>query len=107
MASRDFTLRKVAIRMVDEPPLFSDVPMNSPNAAIMAMADTLSQYDREVVAVVNLRSDLKPINMNIVSMGALDACFVHPRELLKSVVLSNASAIMMVHNQRRKSMLTA
>ncbi len=98
MASRDFTLRKVAIRMVDEPPLFSDVPMNSPNAAIKAMADTFSQYDREVVEVVNLRSDLKPINMNIVSMGALDACFVHPRELLKSVVLSNASAIMMVHN---------
>ncbi len=84
--------------MVDEPPLLSDVPMNSPDAAIKVMADTLKNYDREVVAVVNLRTDLKPINVNFVSMGALDQCFLHPREAIKSMVLSNAYGVMLVHN---------
>ena len=36
--------------------------------------------------------------MNIVSVGALNASMVHPREMLKSIVLSNAAAVMMVHN---------
>ena len=58
----------------------------------------LKDYDREVVAIVNLQTDGKPINMNVVSMGALDQSIAHPREILKSTILSNASAIMLVHN---------
>ena len=93
-----FHLDQVAIRMVEAPPLASDYPINSPKAAIKLMADILKDYDREVVAVINLRPDLKPINMNIVSMGALDQSLIHPRELMKSTILSNASSLMIVHN---------
>ena len=89
---------KVAIRMVKEPPLFSEVPINSPQAAVKMMADTLTDYDREVFAIINFRPDLKPINVNFVSMGALDQSLVHPREAIKSMVLSNAASVMMVHN---------
>lgn len=98
MDSRPFHLDKVAIRMVKEPPLFSEVPINSPQAAVKMMADTLKDYDREVFAIINFRPDLKPINVNFVSMGALDQSLVHPREAIKSMVLSNASSVMMVHN---------
>ncbi len=96
--NKDFSLRKVAIRIVDEPPLYSDKPIDSPQAAVKLLADTFKDYDREVVAVVNLKANLVPINMNIVSMGALDQSLVHPREALKSMILSNAAAVMMVHN---------
>ena len=93
-----YRLNQVAIRMVEMPPLLSDVPMDGPEAAVKVMADMLKDYDREVVAIVNLQTDGKPINMNVVSMGALDQSIAHPREILKSTILTNASAIMLVHN---------
>lgn len=62
------------------------------------LADMLRQYDREAFCIVNLRNDLSPINMNIVSTGTLNASLAHPREILKSAVLSNASATMLFHN---------
>ncbi len=98
MNREPFALEQVAIRMVKEPPLYSDHPINGPEAVVKLMADTLSEYDREVFAIINLRPDLKPINVNIVSMGALDQSLVHPREAIKSMVLSNAASVMMVHN---------
>ena len=93
-------LQKAQIRLVKEPSLYSEEPVNTPGAAVKLVADTLKDYDREVVAVINLRPDMKPINMNIVSMGALDQSLIHPRELMKSTILSNASSLMMVHNHR-------
>lgn len=91
-------LSRVAIRLVKEPPLYSNEPVNTPQDAIRVLADVFSDYDREVVIVVNLRPDLKPICMNIASMGALDYSMSHPRELLKSMVLSNAAKVLLVHN---------
>ena len=90
--------------MVKEPPLYSDTPIESPQAVVQVMADTLKDYDREVFAIINLRPDLKPINVNIVSVGALDQSLVHPREAIKSMVLSNAASVMMVHNHTTGSM---
>lgn len=98
MDSKPFHLDKVAIRMVKEPPLYGEVPINGPQTAVKLMADTLKDYDREVFAIINFRMDLKPINVNFVSMGALDQSLVYPREAIKSMVLSNAASVMMVHN---------
>ena len=97
MENKAFALEQVAIRMVKEPPLYADYPLDNPEAVIRLMADTLKDYDREVVAVINLRTNLKPIHVNLVSMGTLDKALVSPRELLKTMVLSNAAGIMMVH----------
>lgn len=95
---RENVLPQVAIRMVQERPLISTEKMDSPKAAIHVMSEFLSQMDRELVCVVNLQSDMKPINMNIVSMGALSESLVHPREMMKSAILSNAHSFMMIHN---------
>lgn len=93
-----FHLDQAAIRMVKEPPLYSDIPMNGPQAVIKLLADTFKDYDREVFAVVNLRPDMKPINLNIISIGALDYAMAHPREVMKSAILSNAYSMLLVHN---------
>ncbi len=90
---KSFKLERVAIRMVKEPPLYSEEPMNSAEAAVKVMQDTFRDYDREVICIVNLKNNLQPINLNIVSMGALDQAMFHPRELLKSTVLSNAASV--------------
>ena len=93
-----YKLDQVAIRMVKERPLISDEPVNSPEKVAKLVHEFLKDYDREVFAVINFQTNLQPINMNIVSVGALNASMVHPREMLKSIVLSNAAAVMMVHN---------
>ena len=88
----------VAIRMVEQPPLYSREPMDSPLAAVRVMRGFLSQMDRELFCIINLRSDLCPINMNIVSVGALNQSLIHPREVFKTSILSNAAGIMLIHN---------
>ena len=84
--------------MVKEPPLYSSTPIRSPDDAVRLMAEMLKGYDREVFCIVNFRNDMTPINMNIVSMGTLNASLVHPREILKSSILSNAAHVMAFHN---------
>ena len=98
MENNPFELKQVAIRMVEMPPLLSKEPMDGPEAAVRVMADTFRDLDREVFCIVNLRTDLKPINMNIISMGTLNSSLAHPREVLKSSILSNAASIMLFHN---------
>lgn len=93
-----YKLDQVAIRMVRERPLYSDKPIHSPADAVRELARVLRDYDREVLCVVNLQTDNRPINLNMVSMGTLNASIVTPREVLKSAVLSNASSILILHN---------
>ena len=95
---KPYKLDRVAIRMVKEPPLYSDVPLSNPEAVIKVMRDVFKEYDREVVALVSLKSNMKPVNLNIVSLGAIDQAVVHPRDLLKSAILSNAAAVLIAHN---------
>ena len=98
MTETPYSLDRVAIRMVKEPPLYSSTPVRSPDDAVRLMAEMLKGYDREVFCIVNFRNDMTPINMNIVSMGTLNASLVHPREILKSSILSNAAHVMAFHN---------
>ena len=98
MRKNEYELEQVAIRMVHEPPLYADYPLNHPQDVIRLMSDILKDYDREVVSIINLRADLKPINVNVVSIGALDYALVSPREVLKTTILSNAAGLIMVHN---------
>ena len=91
-------LEQVAIRMVEQPPLYSKEPMNNPDAAIRVMNEFLSQMDRELICIVNLQADLTPINMNIVSVGSLNEALINPREIFKSAILSNAHSMMLIHN---------
>ena len=93
-----YELENVSIRMVREPPLLTDKPVNSPGRAVEVLYDLLHDMDREMMIVVNLKTDMTPINMNIASIGTVNASLSSPRELLKSAVLSNAAAVMLFHN---------
>lgn len=92
------SLKQVGIRLVEEPPLLSPEPMNNPEAAVRVLGKWLSEMDRELFCVVNLNTNLTPINMNVVSIGALNVAYVHPRETMKSAILSNSAYLMLVHN---------
>lgn len=91
-------IKVVNIRLVREPSFYGDEPVSSPDDVLRVVADELKGYDREVFAVLNLKTNGKPINLNICSVGTLDASLVSPREVFKSCILSNAAAFIAIHN---------
>ncbi len=96
--AKQYKLKEVCIRLSEGHPLYSDIPLSSPLDAMDVMKKELSQYDREVICVVNLNSKLKPINFNIVSMGSINASVAPIPNILKSGILSNAAGFILVHN---------
>ena len=86
-------LQIVNIRLVREPSIYSEKQLDSPQAVLELMSKELAQYDREIFCILNMKSNGQVINMNMVSMGTLDAALVSPREVFKSSILSNASGI--------------
>jgi len=76
----------------------SSVPIRTPSDAVKLLGEHMCTLDREVVCIINLRSDGKPVCCNFVSMGAVNESVAHPREILKSAILSNAASMIMIHN---------
>ena len=96
--TKRYKLKEVCIRLAEGHPLYSDVPLSSPTAALDVMRKELSQYDREILCVVNLNNKLKPINFNIVSMGSINGSVAAIPNILKSGILSNAAGFLLLHN---------
>ena len=96
--TKRYKLKEVCIRLAEGHPLYSDVPLSSPTAALDVMRKELSQYDREVLCVVNLNNKLKPINFNVVSMGSINGSIASIPNILKSGILSNAYGFLLLHN---------
>ncbi|MGN0672917.1 MAG: JAB domain-containing protein, partial [Anaerovoracaceae bacterium] len=80
----DNELKVVNVRLVREPSLYSAEPIRNADDAVKLIADELSQYDREVFCVLNLKTNGQVINMNVVSMGTLSSSLVSMREVFKS-----------------------
>ena len=96
--SKENKIDVVNVRLVKEPSLYAETPVKSPSDVLRAVADELKLYDREVFAILNLKTNGQIINLNICSVGTLDSSLVSPREIFKSSILSNASAFIAVHN---------
>lgn len=91
-------IKVVNVRLVKEPSLYSTKEVTSPEAVMEVVASELKNYDREVFAILNLKTNGKPINLHICSIGTLDATMVNPREAFKAIILSNAASFICVHN---------
>lgn len=89
---------KVSVRLVDEPPLLSNEPIKSPSDAVKLLADILKQSDKEILAVINVKTDKTPINCSIVSQGDTNSSIATPSQIIKTAILSNAIGIIMMHN---------
>jgi DNA repair protein RadC len=58
----------------------------------------LADVDREHFVVLMLDQKNKIIGIHTVSIGSLSASVVHPREVFKPAILSNAANILLAHN---------
>ena len=81
------------VRLVKEPSLYAETPVKSPSDVLRAVADELKLYDREVFAILNLKTNGQIINLNICGVGTLDSSLVSPREIFKSSILEYSRAV--------------
>ncbi len=91
-------LEVVSVRLVKDAPLLSEHKIQNPEDAISALGGLLCELYREVVCVINLKSDGTPLNCHFASMGAVNYSVICPREIFKSSILSNAANMILIHN---------
>ncbi len=75
-----------------------DTNIRSSDAAGALLHRYLADVDREHFVVILLDRKNQVIGFHTVSIGSLTASVVHPREVFKVAILSNAAAVIFGHN---------
>ncbi|MTO64836.1 DNA repair protein RadC [Turicibacter sanguinis] len=89
----------VSIKMVKESSFLYQIrQILSPNDAYEMIKEQLDGLDREQFIIACLNTKNEPTNISVVSVGSLNKAIVHPREVFKTAILSNAASIMAFHN---------
>ncbi|MEK4713568.1 JAB domain-containing protein [Sporosarcina sp. FSL K6-5500] len=89
----------VQVKLVREKSLlYKDRKIRSPRDAYELIREFLGDVDREHFIVLCLDIKNQPTCIQVVHIGNLNSSIVHPREVLKSAILSNAASIIVAHN---------
>lgn len=98
--NKKYEFKQVDVRLClkDATPYLSDKPIDNTDKAVALMTEILKDMDREYFCVINLDAGLCPINYSIVSIGTNNKAMVSPSNVFKSAILSNATAIIAIHN---------
>lgn len=89
----------VSIKMVKESSiLYGTRRITSADTAAKLFLDYLEGVDREHFVVICLNTKNEPTNITTSHIGSLNSSIVHPREVFKTAVLSNAASIIVAHN---------
>lgn len=72
--------------------------LNNPEDAVPIIEAYLEGADREHFIALLLDTKNQLIGINTVTTGTLNSAIIHPREVFKPAVLSNAAAILIAHN---------
>lgn len=89
----------VSLKMVKESSVtYLNRVISSPSDGAEIIKDFIEDSDREQMVVCCLDTKNQPTSISIVSIGSLNSAIVHPREVYKTAILSNASSIIIAHN---------
>lgn len=89
----------VKVKLVKESSiLYKNRRISCPNDAYNLSISFLKDIDREVMLVITLDTKNQPNSISICSIGSINTSIVHPREIFKTAILSNASSIILAHN---------
>lgn len=75
-----------------------DRAIRSPGDGYNLFKQFLGELDREYFVVMCLDVKNQPTAINVCHIESLNASIVHPREVMKTAVLSNAASILVFHN---------
>lgn len=89
----------VSIKLVKEGSVrYKGRTIHRPDDGYTLMKEFLDGLDREHFLVVSLDTKNQPVSVNVCHIGSLNASLVHPSEVLKVAILSNAATVMVGHN---------
>lgn len=89
----------VSIKMVKEKNLeYGDTQISSPKDCANIFKKFIGDYDREALVVLTLDTKNKINSITVASLGSVNSSIVHPREIFKTAILSNAASIIISHN---------
>ncbi|MBG9587985.1 JAB domain-containing protein [Cytobacillus firmus] len=89
----------VSIKAVKESSLlYKERSVRSPEDGYNLLKLFLEDKDREYFIVIALNTKNEPVAINTCHIGSLNASIVHPREVMKLGILSNAASIIVGHN---------
>ena len=89
----------VSLKLVKESSvLYETRKISSPYDAYKLIKNFLIDSDREKFVVACLDTKNQPANISVISIGSVNSSIVHPREVFKVAILSNASKIICFHN---------
>lgn len=97
----------VQVKLVREKSmLYKGRRVRSPRDAYELIRDFLGNVDREHFIVLCMDTKNQPTCIQTVHIGSLNASIVHPREVLKPAILSNAASILVAHNHPSNRVLS-
>lgn len=79
--------------------------LTSPDDVAKLAQRLIGDEDREVFLVICLNTKAQAIAIHRVHVGTIDASLVHPREVLKTAILNNATSIIVAHNHPSGSLI--
>ena len=89
--------QNLRVELVREAPVRKYQIFNSYNA-YKSVCKIAEKADRECLWALSLTGKRHIIGINLVSMGSLTSSIVHPREVFKPAILSNAESVILIHN---------
>ncbi len=88
----------VSVKLVKEASmLYKNRRIRSPQDCYELFKEFLGEVDREYFVVMCLDVKNQPTNISVAHIGSLNLSIVHPREVLKTAILSNAASIICCH----------
>jgi DNA repair protein RadC len=101
-ASARSVRRRSRVRLLSTDLWHSSLPpwekLTTPEDAARFMTRFVGSRDREYFISLHLSTQGVVFGVEIVSVGELNTALVHPREVFKAAILSNADAIIVGHN---------
>jgi len=89
----------VSLRMVKESSLlYKNRSIKGPEDGFQLFKQFLGELDREYFVIMCLDVKNQPTAINVCHVGSLNASIVHPREVMKTAILSNSCSIIVAHN---------
>lgn len=89
----------VSVKLIKESTMmYKQRAIHSPEDGYTLIKQFLGDLDREAFVVVSLDTKNQPTNITLAHLGSLNSSLIHPREVMKTAILSNAASILIGHN---------
>lgn len=88
----------VRVKLIGPRRASSEEPIRGPDDVWRLLGPPARTWDREHFLTLILDGKSRVLGLDEVSVGSLTATLVHPREVLKAIILANGASFISVHN---------